>query len=54
MLGWLEYSLKRALGIDNTNEEEKELGEQQIITTLKELERYDRQLTTLKKWLNEY
>lgn len=54
MLGWLEYSLKRALGIDSTDEEEKELGAKQVIATIKELERYDSQLITLKEWLNEY
>jgi hypothetical protein len=53
MLGWLEYSLKRALGIESTDEEEKELGAEQVIGTIKELERYDNQLIILKKWLSE-
>jgi Ser/Thr protein kinase RdoA (MazF antagonist) len=53
MLGWLEYSLKRALGIESTDEEEKELGAEQVIGTIKELEIYDSQLITLKKWLSE-
>lgn len=53
MLGWLEYSLKRALGIESTDEDEKELGAEQVIGTIKELERYDNQLIMLKKWLSE-
>lgn len=53
MLGWLEYSLKRALGIESTDEEEKVLGAEQVIGTIKELERYDSQLKILKEWLSE-
>lgn len=53
MIGWLEYSLKRALGIESTDEEEKVLGAEQVIGTIKELERYDNQLIILKKWLSE-
>ncbi len=53
MLGWLEYNLKRALGIESSDEEEKELGAEQVIGTIKELERYDNQLIILKKWLSE-
>ena len=53
MLGWLEYNLKRALGIESTDEEEKVLGAEQVIATIKELERYDNQLKILKKWLSE-
>lgn len=53
MLGWLEYSLKRALGIESTDEEEKTLGAEQVIATIKELERYDSQLKILKNWLSE-
>lgn len=53
MLGWLEYNLKRALGIDCDDEEEKKLGAEQVIATVQELERYDNQLVTIKKWLSE-
>lgn len=51
MLGWLEYSLKRALGIESTDEEEMVLGAEQVIGTIKELERFNNQLETIKKWL---
>jgi Ser/Thr protein kinase RdoA (MazF antagonist) len=53
MLGWLEYNLKRALGIESTDENEKVLGAEQVIGTIKELEGYDNQLILLKKWLSE-
>ena len=53
MLGWLEYNLKRALAMESADEEEKILGAEQVIGTIKELERYDSQLMILKKWLSE-
>lgn len=53
MLGWLEYSLKRALGIESSDEDEKNLGAEQVIRTIQELEKYDSQLIILKKWLSE-
>lgn len=53
MLGWLEYSLKRALGVESTDEEERLLGAAQVIGTIKELEKYDNQLNILKEWLRE-
>ena len=53
MLGWLEYSLKRALGIESLDEEEKTLGAEQVLGTIKELESYDKQVNVLKEWLRE-
>ncbi len=53
MLGWLEYSFKRALGIESTDEEEKVLGAEQIAGTVKELVRYDSQIKIIKKWLKD-
>jgi thiamine kinase-like enzyme len=53
MLGWLEYSLKRALGIESMDKEERALGAEQIVGTIKELERYDDQMKIIKKWLCE-
>lgn len=53
MLGWLEYSLKRALGIESTDENEKVIGAEQVIGTIEELKRYDNQLILFKEWLNE-
>ncbi|MDF2543383.1 MAG: aminoglycoside phosphotransferase family protein [Herbinix sp.] len=51
MLGWLEYSLKRALGIENMDEEERTQGAEQVVGTMKELERYHSQIKTIRKWL---
>jgi thiamine kinase-like enzyme len=48
MLGWLEYSLKRALGIEG---EDEELGRQQIIGTLAELQKYDKRKRVILKIL---
>lgn len=53
MLGWLEYSLKRALGIESTDEDEKKLGAEQIFGTIKALEKYDNQMKIIMKWLSE-
>lgn len=53
MLGWLEYSLKRALGMESTDDDEKTLGAEQVIGTIKELKKYDNQLIFFKEWLNE-
>lgn len=51
MLGWLEYNLKRALGLEAADAEEIRLGGQQVVTTIKDL--YDWQVKTgmLKEWL---
>ena len=51
MLGWLEYNLKRALGIELTSEDEICMGEQQVIITIRELYRYEEKIKLLKEWL---
>lgn len=51
MLGWLEYSLKRALGLESADKDEISLGAEQIIGTIKALEKYDSQKTLMKKWI---
>lgn len=53
MLGWLEYSLKRALGIEISDEEEIKIGTEQIYGTIIALEKYDKQMKTIIKWVNE-
>ena len=53
MLGWLEYSLKRALGIECINVEERILGAEQILGTIAALEKYDKQKSIIKIWLSE-
>lgn len=51
MLGWLEYNVKRALGLEAADAEEIRLGGQQVVSTIKDL--YDWQVKTgmLKEWL---
>lgn len=51
MLGWLEYNLKRALGIEAASIDEMKIGEQQIVSTIKELQRYEEKVKLLKEWL---
>lgn len=52
MLGCLEYSLKRALGLEAIDDAEIKLGAEQITATLEALERYDNQTKTIKKWVD--
>lgn len=52
MLGWLEYSIKRALGLEVSDDLEKKLGEEQITATIEALEKYNNQVETIKKWVN--
>ncbi len=54
MLGWLEYSVKRALGIEGTGAGEREEGLRQTKGTLAELRKYEAQMVQLKNWLEEY
>ncbi len=54
MLGWLEYSIKRALGMEGHDAEEKQEGMQQTKGTVYELKKYEGQMEQLKDWINEY
>lgn len=51
MLGWLEYNVKRALGIEISDEEERLLGENQVIVTIHELYSYQDKIMQLRDWL---
>lgn len=51
MLGWLEYNVKRALGIEAYNEAEMLLGEEQVIGTIRELYSYQGKIRQLREWL---
>lgn len=51
MLGWLDYSFKRSLGIEGTSLEEKKIGTEQVFGTMKTLRQYAKQTTLLKDWL---
>ena len=51
-LGWLEYNLKRSLGIESTDEEEQQLGSAQVFETLHEINDYLEEVPTIEDWLN--
>lgn len=51
MLGWLEYNVKRALGIEASDEAERLLGEEQVIGTIHELYSYQEKIRQLREWL---
>lgn len=51
-LGWLEYSLKRSLWIECTDEEEQKMGTAQVTGTIKSIRRYAYMISELEKWLN--
>ena len=52
MLGWLEYNVKRALGIEASDEAEMLLGEEQVIGTIHELYSYQGKTRQLQEWLS--
>ena len=51
MLGWLEYNVKRALGIEASEEAEMLLGEEQVIGTIRELYAYRGKIGQMQEWL---
>ncbi len=51
MLGWLNYSFKRSLGIEAVSIEEMKLGTEQVFDTIEALRQYAKQITLLKGWL---
>ncbi len=48
MLGWLEYNVKRALGIEVSGDEDIRAGEEQVIRTIAELYAYEKKLDVLR------
>ena len=51
MLGWLEYNVKRALGIVADAEDEVQMGKEQVIGTIKALYAYQEKVLLMKRWL---
>lgn len=49
MLGWLEYSIKRALGMEGTDVKDRQEGTQQAKGTIWELKKYEKQMEQLKE-----
>lgn len=50
-LQWLEYSLKRSLWIDCTDEEEQKLGTEQVTGTINAVISYEGMISKLEQWL---
>lgn len=51
MLGWLEYNVKRALGIEAATADEVQLGKEQVLGTIKALHAYQEKVLMMKRWL---
>ncbi len=51
MLGWLEYNVKRALGIEAATADEVQLGKEQVLGTIKALYAYQEKVSMMKRWL---
>lgn len=51
MLGWLDYNMKRALGMEVSDEDEITLGERQVVETIRELYFYQEKIRQMKEWL---
>lgn len=54
MLGWLEYNIKRALGMEGSSNLDKQEGRQQVAGTINELIRYQEQTDILRRWIEEF
>lgn len=52
-LEWLEYSLKRSLGIECADKAEQQLGTSQVISTIESLISYANLIPVLGEWLSE-
>ncbi|WP_314591280.1 phosphotransferase [Paenibacillus terrigena] len=53
MLGWLEYSLKRSLWIECTDEKEQQMGTEQVTGTINALRHYAERMFEIEQWLND-
>ncbi|MHA7966759.1 aminoglycoside phosphotransferase family protein [Paenibacillus sp. CAU 1782] len=50
-LGWLEYSFKRSLRIECTDEKEEAMGTEQVIGTIHALKDYEGMVSEIESWL---
>lgn len=50
-LGWLDYSIRRSLGLEGPDEGERELGTSQVLHTLQALNDYDEFIPLCMEWL---
>jgi aminoglycoside phosphotransferase (APT) family kinase protein len=51
-LDWLEYSLKRSLWIECTDEKEQQVGTLQVTGTINAIHQYEDMISELEAWLN--
>jgi aminoglycoside phosphotransferase (APT) family kinase protein len=51
-LEWLEYSLKRSLWIECTDEKEQQMGTLQVSGTINAIKQYEDMISELESWLN--
>ena len=52
-LGWLEYSLKRSLGIESADKEEQRMGGEHVFRTIRDLQEYDAYQDYFIAWLDD-
>lgn len=50
-LDWLEYSLKRSLWIDCTDQDEQKAGTEQVAGTILAIKRYAEEINKIEEWL---
>lgn len=50
MLGWLEYNIKRALGVEAATADEVQLGKEQVLGTIEALYAYQKKVQMMKSW----
>lgn len=51
-LRWLEYSLKRSLGIESADTAERQMGTDHVFGTIRYLKRYEASINQIVDWLN--
>jgi hypothetical protein len=50
---WLEYSLKRSLGIESSDAAERQMGTDHVFGTIKYLQRYQASIEQVVSWLKQ-
>jgi hypothetical protein len=53
-LDWLEYNVKRSLGIESSTIEEQALGASEVLKTIDAIQQYDRFIPTCAEMLYAY
>lgn len=52
MLGWLEYSLKRSLGIECNDPQDRKTGTEQVFVSIREINQYSKSIPEIMDFLN--